>query len=55
MAGLRWASPSWLKDTHGKSRPINARSETVSQKPFFRGPWRHHRCQLPAGGFYEIL
>jgi putative SOS response-associated peptidase YedK len=30
--------PSWLKDTQGKSRPINARSETVSQKPFFRGP-----------------
>ncbi|WP_094556900.1 SOS response-associated peptidase [Synechococcus sp. 1G10] len=45
--------PGWLKDTHGKSRPINARSETVSQKPFFRGPWRHHRCLLPADGFYE--
>ncbi|PZV20083.1 MAG: hypothetical protein DCF18_14740 [Cyanobium sp.] len=47
--------PSWLKDTRGKSRPINARSETVSQKPFFRGPWRHHRCLLPADGFYEWL
>ncbi|MGB5241401.1 MAG: SOS response-associated peptidase, partial [Prochlorococcaceae cyanobacterium] len=45
--------PSWLKDTRGKNRPINARSETVSQKPFFRGPWRHHRCLLPADGFYE--
>ena len=45
--------PSWLKDTRGKSRPINARSETVSQKPFFRSPWRHHRCLLPADGFYE--
>jgi putative SOS response-associated peptidase YedK len=45
--------PSWLKDLHGKTRPINARSETVSQKPFFRGPWRHHRCLVPADGFYE--
>ncbi|WP_416233174.1 SOS response-associated peptidase family protein [Cyanobium gracile] len=44
--------PSWLKDTRGKSRPINARCETVSEKPFFRGPWRHHRCLLPADGFY---
>jgi putative SOS response-associated peptidase YedK len=45
--------PSWLKDSSGKARPINARSETVAEKPFFRGPWRHHRCLLPADGFYE--
>ncbi len=45
--------PSWVKDTHGKSRPINARSETVTKKPFFRAPWRHDRCLLPADGFYK--
>jgi putative SOS response-associated peptidase YedK len=45
--------PSWLKDTYRRCRPINAQSETVSQKPFFRGPWRRHRCLLPADGFYE--
>jgi len=45
--------PEWSKDPLGRSRPINARCETVVEKPFFRGPWRHRRALLPADGFYE--
>ncbi len=45
--------PAWSRDPLGLRRPINARSETVAEKPFFRGPWRHHRALLPADGFYE--
>lgn len=45
--------PAWAKDPRGLRRPINARSETVAEKAFFRGPWRHRRALLPADGFYE--
>lgn len=45
--------PSWVKDPATAHRPINARSETVGEKPSFRGPWRHHRCLLPADAFFE--
>ena len=45
--------PSWSRDPLGLRRPINARSETVADKPFFRGPWRHRRALIPADGFYE--
>jgi putative SOS response-associated peptidase YedK len=45
--------PEWSKDPLALRRPINARSETVAEKPFFRGPWRHRRALLPADGFYE--
>jgi putative SOS response-associated peptidase YedK len=45
--------PGWSRDPRGLRRPINARSETVAEKPFFRGPWRHRRALLPADGFYE--
>jgi putative SOS response-associated peptidase YedK len=45
--------PAWAKDPRGLRRPINARGETVAEKPFFRGPWRHRRALLPADGFYE--
>jgi putative SOS response-associated peptidase YedK len=54
VALVRWGLlPAWLKDPRGRSRPINARSETVADKPYFRGAWRQHRCLLPADGFYE--
>lgn len=45
--------PGWSRDPLGLRRPINARSETVADKPFFRGPWRHRRALIPADGFYE--
>ena len=45
--------PGWVKDPRAGPRPINARAETLAEKASFRGPWRHHRCLMPANGFYE--
>jgi putative SOS response-associated peptidase YedK len=45
--------PSWAKDTKMSSRMINARSETVSDKPSFRSAFKRRRCLIPASGFYE--
>ncbi|MEB3242451.1 MAG: SOS response-associated peptidase [Cyanobacteriota bacterium] len=45
--------PGWARDPRGLRRPINARSETVAERPFFRGAWRHRRALLPADGFHE--
>ncbi|MAW52545.1 MAG: DUF159 family protein [Geminicoccus sp.] len=45
--------PSWAKDTSLAPRMINARSETVAEKPSFRGAFRHRRCLIPTCGFYE--
>ena len=45
--------PSWVKDPTRAARPINARAETIAEKPSFRGPWRHHRCLLPCSGYLE--
>ncbi len=53
-AWLNWGLvPFWAKDVGIGSRLINARSETAAEKAAFRGPMRHHRCLLPASGFYE--
>ena len=51
----RWGlQPGWAKDERfGKKNAYNARSETVAEKPTFRGPFRHRRCVIPSGGFYE--
>jgi putative SOS response-associated peptidase YedK len=45
--------PAWQRRPEGAARPINARSETVAEKPSFRGPWRHRRCLIPADAFFE--
>ena len=45
--------PSWAKDTSMGARLINARSETVAEKPAFRQAFKKHRCIIPADGFYE--
>jgi putative SOS response-associated peptidase YedK len=51
---VRWGLvPSWAKDVSIGSRMINARSETVSEKPAFRSAFARRRCLLPADGYYE--
>ncbi|MFE1099640.1 SOS response-associated peptidase [Nocardiopsis alba] len=51
---LRWGLiPSWAKDRNIGYRMINARSETVAEKPAFRSAFRHRRCLLPADAYYE--
>lgn len=51
---VRWGLiPSWVKDPRDFTTIINARSETASEKPSFRGSLRHRRCLVPATGFYE--
>ncbi len=51
---VRWGLvPSWAKDVSIGSRMINARAETVSEKPAFRNAFARRRCLLPADGYYE--
>lgn len=45
--------PVWAKDRKIGSRMINARSETVAEKPAFKGVFKKHRCIIPMDGFYE--
>ena len=45
--------PSWAKDPTIGNRMINARAETLLEKPTFRAPFRHKRCLILADGFYE--
>lgn len=50
----RWGLiPSWAKDMDMGARMINARAETVHEKPSFRRAFRHRRCLVAADGFYE--
>lgn len=45
--------PSWAKDPSMGARMINARSETVAEKPSFRAAYKRRRCLVPTDGFYE--
>lgn len=54
LALVRWGLiPAWAKDTTLGARMINARAETVAEKPAFRTALRQRRCLIPADGFYE--
>jgi putative SOS response-associated peptidase YedK len=51
---VRWGLvPFWAKDPKIGSRMINARAETVAEKPAFRRAFARRRCLLPADGYYE--
>jgi putative SOS response-associated peptidase YedK len=51
---VRWGLvPSWAEDLKMGSRLINARSETVAEKPSFRAAFRRRRCLIPLDGYYE--
>ena len=45
----------WVKDPFAKerTRPFNARLESVGEKKLFMGSWKHKRCLIPASGFFE--
>ncbi len=45
--------PSWAKDPSIGSRMINARAETLAEKPAFRSAYKYHRCLIFADGFFE--
>ncbi|WP_017326089.1 SOS response-associated peptidase [Synechococcus sp. PCC 7336] len=54
FALLLWGLiPRWSKDPNKGPRPINARAETIAEKPMFKGLLRYRRCAIVADGFYE--
>lgn len=56
FALVRWGFiPSWTKELKPGKPLINARGETVAEKPSFRHAFRRRRCLIPADGFYEWL
>jgi putative SOS response-associated peptidase YedK len=51
---MRWGLvPHWAKDISIGARMINARAETLTEKPAYRKAYQTLRCLVPAGGFYE--
>ena len=51
---MRWGLvPAWAKDPRIGNRMINARAESLTEKPSFRRPFSRSRCLIAADGFYE--
>ena len=54
MTALQWGLiPFWAKDPKIGRRLVNARLDSVAEKPAFREAWQRRRCLIPASGFYE--
>lgn len=54
LARLHWGLiPPWARDPSMAARMINARAETLAEKPAFRDAFRNRRCLIPCTGFYE--
>jgi putative SOS response-associated peptidase YedK len=54
LVRMRWGLiPHWAKDKKTAYKLINARVETLAQRPAFRGLLSHNRCLVPASSFYE--
>jgi len=54
LVTVRWGLvPFWAKDLKIGARMINAKAETVAEKPAFRDSYKRKRCLVPADGFYE--
>jgi putative SOS response-associated peptidase YedK len=54
LVEMQWGLiPSWAKEPRAQFSTINARAETITKSPVFRGPFKSRRCLVPASGFYE--
>ena len=54
LVEMQWGLiPSWSKEPRAQFSTINARAETITKSPVFRGPFKSRRCLVPASGFFE--